>query len=187
MGDRCTGLCCRYFSLGPPEMIASVLERDLAKGGKEAAEAQKVKDLLIYRGYFTNPHNEDKEPGHWYTCQHFVVDDDYVGSCSIYETRPWMCQHYPNGLACAYAKTGCTWDYAKRPQRSLVDVPLYKLLQKKRERQARADGRALLQVSPTVHVPNEVLQSAGLPPNNEPNWDPFDIEPLVLGEEGKEE
>lgn len=132
MGDRCTGECCRYFSLGPPERIAEIIQRDIARGGAEAVDAQKVKDLLIYRGYFTNPLNADTEPGHWYTCKHFVVDDDYVGYCSIYEERPYMCQRYPNGRACAYAETGnCTWDWACKPQRPFVDVKVEALMRKK--------------------------------------------------------
>lgn len=182
MGDRCTGLCCRYFSLGPPAHIAALIERDLAKGGEEAVDAQKVKDLLIYRGYFTNPHNEDTEPGHWYTCRHFVVDEDHVGYCAIYESRPKMCHSYPNGIACAYARTGCTWDYAKRPQRRPIDVPTWKLLRKKREREL-SSGRLLIEVSSTAHVPNEVLQSAGLPPNQELVWE-IDEPPYLLRADG---
>lgn len=166
MGDRCTGQCCRYFSLGPPEMIAARIEKDLAQGGEEAIDAQKVKDLLIYRGYFTNPLNEDIEPGHWYTCRHFVVDDDYVGYCSIYETRPQMCHHYPNGSACAYAKAGCTWDFAKRPQRNFVDVPVRRLLRKKRDHEARVAGLLLAEVSSTAYVPDDLLRGAGLPLND---------------------
>jgi hypothetical protein len=144
-------------------MIAGRIERDLAKGGEDAVDAQKVKDLLIYRGYFTNPLNEDTEPWHWYTCRHFVVDDNYVGYCAIYEDRPWMCRHYPNGVACAYAKTGCTWDYAKRPQRSFIDVPIGRLLRKKRKAEALRDGASLcVEVPSDLYVPDEVLQSAGL-------------------------
>jgi Fe-S-cluster containining protein len=153
MGDRCTGHCCRYFSLGPPEQIAEVLERDIALGGDEGADAQKVKDLLIYRGYFTNPLNEDQDPGHWYTCKHFVVDDNYVGYCGIYEDRPAMCHHFPNGQACAYAKTGCTWDWAHRPQRPAIDVTVRALTRKKREATALLRSRDAYEIKEAVPGP----------------------------------
>lgn len=167
MGDRCTGHCCRYFSVGPPEEAAAQLNRLIARGG-DSGDAQKVKDLLIYRGYFTNPLNEDQEPEHWYTCKHFVVDEEYDGHCAIYEERPMMCRKYPNGEACAYAKTGCSWDWAHRPQRRSIDVPVHRLLWKKRVQ--------WLEVARTAAPPSDAmdLKPTGL----------VDLQPVTCGKSG---
>jgi Fe-S-cluster containining protein len=129
---RCTGHCCRSFSLHrSPEELQSMSE--LPKGHpRRMTDIDQLVEMLIYLGSFpTNPllclKGEDwqskavllggftlkpktkdvtKEPGkaHFYTCRHIQLN----GDCGIYATRPEMCRTYPNERLCEFGD--CTWD-----------------------------------------------------------------------------
>jgi len=151
MGDRCTGQCCSYFSIGSPETAYARIERDLHHDDpKEREEAALLKEMLIYRGYVINPiYKDDGVPLHWWTCKNFVVEGDHQGHCAIYEKRPFMCRYYPNGKPCQIP--GCSWDWAQKPQRRAIDVPVLNLT-----RRGRMLGFANL-------IPADYLAAAGLP------------------------
>lgn len=105
-GDRCTGHCCRAFTMHySPEQLLSrcFYDNDVGDGRVLASMARPL-------GYFSRA---DAPPGHrnppsgswWYTCAHF---DEASGQCGIYDRRPRMCWMFPYGSACPYE--GCTWD-----------------------------------------------------------------------------
>jgi Fe-S-cluster containining protein len=116
MGDRCSGQCCREFSLTgkgfTPDEIRAYL-RD--KGGSEGAQ---IADLLIpirpivagTSAADGSVYQDTPAGGGWlFGCIHH---DPTTGNCGIYETRPrHMCGAYPYGSPCAHKD--CTWDLGR--------------------------------------------------------------------------
>jgi len=92
--SRCTGHCCRDFSLpfSPGELRRRVIFEGLLDG-------EQIADMVIYLGWRACVFKKD---GHRYTCRHLINGRD----CGIYETRPVMCRDYPYGGRCKYE--GCT-------------------------------------------------------------------------------
>lgn len=115
--DRCTGHCCRAFTL--PFNSETLKER-----AARLEDGKVIADMVIplYEGpardmpldVRTSVDTEaqrlagsyDFAPIYVFTCRHF----DGTG-CKIYARRPSMCSTYPNGRRCAY--DGCTWKAAR--------------------------------------------------------------------------
>lgn len=149
--DRCTGHCCRDFTLpmGPEELWASYA-RWMAGGEKRslpsmsgAAETPLYLDvhliapMVVYKGYHNrdskriNPSDEGllgkpESKAHHYTCKHF---DPKAKACTIYEYRPAMCRSFPGPFGCNYL--GCTWKRRRRKKQSKKEL-------EKRQRGLRA-------------------------------------------------
>lgn len=120
--ERCTGHCCRRFSLPIPWMKVKMIKKAIARGiqdiptGKPfrtwniaSEDFQKTMDMLIPLGEFREEvqfqrghrSRKNEERQYHYTCRH------YDGrNCTIYESRPAMCRNYPDGRKCQYR--GCT-------------------------------------------------------------------------------
>lgn len=115
MGDRCTGHCCRAFTLPrSPEELAEGYRAWL----HQVPGANLVHDIhLIYpmvrhlRLYHAGEVAPDgkvvDQDRHYYRCVHVAEN----GDCGIYADRPDMCRSYPDGNPCTYA--ACTWDAAR--------------------------------------------------------------------------
>lgn len=117
----CGGACCRRFIIqSSPEELKKEYEAWLRNPGPghfqfetmEGRTAEKyvhaeiylIYPMLIYLGRCeANAYAPNKKtPGqfsHHYTCKHH---DAKTGLCTIYEYRPFMCRHYPNGRPCPY-------------------------------------------------------------------------------------
>jgi Fe-S-cluster containining protein len=113
MSDRCTGHCCRSFSI--PYSIRE-LTRAAEFGRRQTQEyrperfwyddrwqkqtympedAAYVADMLIQLP------EKDR-----FTCRHLLQN----GNCGNYAHRPGMCSRYPYGVPCTF--NGCTWSTA---------------------------------------------------------------------------
>lgn len=128
--SRCSGQCCRSFSLPvSPERIAEGLThlkrfntdpeyRERYMKGEEPAkftpeDGEVLLPMLvsIVEAFPGDPHPTDTgamitmDHTWYYTCVHF---DDRTGNCGIYDRRPRMCRDYPYGTTCQY--NGCTMD-----------------------------------------------------------------------------
>jgi Fe-S-cluster containining protein len=90
---RCTGHCCRGFSLEHP---LSVVMEEYEKWKKDPASATLIPDvatiaeMLIPLGVFR--HQE------LFTCKHLGEN----GDCKAYLTRPKMCRDFPGPNPCPY-------------------------------------------------------------------------------------
>jgi Fe-S-cluster containining protein len=135
--DRCTGHCCRHFTLAmSPDELWEAYRRWLYGGadalfmkpqpqseylkapisyGRVFRDIHLVAPMVRYLGYMeppiklVNPENAGK--AHYYTCKHLAEN----GDCTIYEHRPDMCRAYPNGHECEFAE--CTWKSMKAKKR----------------------------------------------------------------------
>lgn len=94
MGDRCTGHCCREFTLpDTPEGLAA--SKNVPKGSDRRFWSRNAIFLRFSSGRY------------YYTCKQYDLG---TGNCKAYETRPWTCRMYPeylSGEKCSNA--GCTW------------------------------------------------------------------------------
>lgn len=127
MGDRCTGHCCREFTLpvSPDELATR------AKDNPYDLEVQKIAGMVVHLKTVSvaelgdaNPQDwrgihpaEMRGAQHWYTC---TIYDKTTGNCGDYDQRPRMCRDYPGNSepygiermrACRYK--ACTWDKAR--------------------------------------------------------------------------
>lgn len=124
MGDRCTGHCCKAFTL--PYSIEEVRAK-VARGN--VTDGEIIVDMLIplYAGLYSDmppdlrakvdkiaASNRTDEPAFVYTCRHFDGQN-----CTNYEGRPDMCRAYPYGVKCSYR--GCEWTAARYGQTETVD------------------------------------------------------------------
>lgn len=126
--DRCTGDCCRLFTLpfSPAELERRMLDvqADIDAGGisaDRACDTIQMATMAAFVGEVTPdqhtrhaalepdfPWAEHKtEPTYWYTCRNLLPN----GNCGIYAVRPAVCRTYPNKGQCLYA--GCTWQAAR--------------------------------------------------------------------------
>lgn len=128
MGDRCSGDCCREFTLtgfgATPEAIVDTIR---AKSQDGAVIADMVVPLraIVPGTVLPDGTTCETEPpgGGWvFTCRHF---DDASGNCGIYASRPRMCRNFPYGRACEHPS--CTWDAGRAgawPLHFTREVPL---------------------------------------------------------------
>lgn len=102
MTDRCTGHCCRRFTL--PFTPTGILQRR-----SQMEDGDLVADMVIPIGFSCDAPSGEVlgEPCWWYTCCHLLPS----GDCAIYESRPEVCRSYPYGSPCKYP--GCTWAAAR--------------------------------------------------------------------------
>lgn len=126
---RCTGDCCRQFTLPlSPEQLRKGYELWLARGsghlmemsatdgakyGPIYSDIHLIYPMVVYIGFRvppagTNPTDYElrlgkRESEHFYSCKHLGE----TGDCTIYEHRPRMCRRFPYGHRCQYQ--GCTW------------------------------------------------------------------------------
>lgn len=89
---RCTGDCCRCFSL---EIPVAELEADYARfqqdpGSAKIPQVEIIANMLIPLG---RVRGQDL-----FTCKHLGPS----GDCTIYETRPQMCRDFPGPAPCPY-------------------------------------------------------------------------------------
>jgi Fe-S-cluster containining protein len=118
--SRCTGHCCRRFSIPePPEEIWKRYEA-WQKGSSDrrlTVDIHIIAPMLIYLGQ--SSYDCDgltmREPKHFYTCKHFNTES---GDCTIYKYRPQMCSEYPYGSTCRYLD--CTADRDAFKTRNLL-------------------------------------------------------------------
>jgi Fe-S-cluster containining protein len=90
---RCTGHCCRGFSLEHPH--AKVMEeyRNWQAGSSEQGlipDIGTIGAMLVPLGTFRGQE--------LFTCRHLGSK----GNCQIYETRPKMCRDFPGPNPCPY-------------------------------------------------------------------------------------
>lgn len=111
MSDRCSGNCCREFTLlcgKTPEEIDTFLRTKAWDGVQIADMVIPLRPLVAG----TVLPNGDTVPegfigsGWIFTCKHF---DPATNNCGIYETRPRMCRSFPYGSRCEHGDR-CTWD-----------------------------------------------------------------------------
>lgn len=114
--SRCTGHCCRRFTLPlSPKELADNLEAFKDGEVRDRNEHNIVQDIetiaemVVPLGMSADTPSGFKldKPVHWYGCKHQAAN----GDCLIYERRPALCRDYPYGQPCTYA--GCTWNEAK--------------------------------------------------------------------------
>jgi len=144
MGDRCSGHCCRIFTLGPPDEFAEFAKNEIFKAEasgdeKRANDYRLVLDIVLYRGLMPHPYElvdrltgkrcRSLAPWHYYTCKHATEQEDGTVQCEIYETRPHMCRSYPNGALCNF--TGCTWDEWRVRPGAEYPIPAARLVRRK--------------------------------------------------------
>lgn len=123
---RCTGHCCRSFTLGrsPAELGQMVIrsrryqagEGDVEDPGSSPSNTNWIATALVYQGEHSKPPSgfnnltvspdSDRVPkegdSYWYGCRHLVD-----GSCGVYEDRPDVCRDYPY-RGCECRNEGCT-------------------------------------------------------------------------------
>lgn len=124
MGDRCTGHCCKAFTL-PCSM--DVVKLKVEEG--TVTDGAIIADMLIpmYAGPYAGmpddirakvdkvaASNRTDEPAFVYTCRHFDG-----ANCTNYEGRPDMCKAYPYGTRCEYR--GCEWKAARDGQTETIN------------------------------------------------------------------
>jgi len=137
MSDRCTGHCCKCFTISlSPEEVAEAYRfeqeckekwkagQDLptieacqdANGHSRIIDIEKLAPMLVLVAHtdknpLTGAPTLSGEPAYFYTCRHLLPS----GDCGAYDERPGMCKDYPYGRACAY--DGCTWTNAAKMTR----------------------------------------------------------------------
>jgi Fe-S-cluster containining protein len=109
---RCTGKCCRKFTMSASYERIQQMYQDWKKygGGNSRVpmnDVHIVALMLVPLGEDT--HDIDgvpfvHGPQMMYTCKHFDKDK---GDCTIYAERPQMCREYPYLSHCRYE--GCTY------------------------------------------------------------------------------
>lgn len=112
--SRCTGHCCKAFSLPlSPENLADEVRLGFHS---RISEIGTIADMVIYLGkgwmdvvtasftpvYTANSPGDPTRPGYIYTCRHLRPN----GDCGIYAVRPAMCKDYPYGSTCRFDR--CT-------------------------------------------------------------------------------
>lgn len=120
MGDRCSGNCCREFSLPftPAELAAKAFWAFALGEGPlgdpitylHGIELSKIAQLAVFvrmcKPGDPNPAGSPNTTGAnhpVYTCRHFDG-----ANCTVYNERPNMCRDYPYGQPCEHSS--CSWD-----------------------------------------------------------------------------
>ena len=92
-GKRCTGECCKAFSLPwSHERMAEFWRNEKRPVTEDYSEVAMILAMVV-------PHPDGKR----YTCRLFDGKN-----CTAYEARPEMCSSYPYGRRCEHGKL-CAW------------------------------------------------------------------------------
>jgi Fe-S-cluster containining protein len=117
MSDRCTGHCCRDFTLpfSPGELSGAVGDNIRAMNEELRGELLtqqcwerdliQIHDMVVYLGNYGT--DDFKERAWHYRCKN--IQDN--GDCGIYQTRPGMCRRFPSSGHCGYS--ACNWTEAR--------------------------------------------------------------------------
>jgi Fe-S-cluster containining protein len=105
MSERCTGHCCRHYSLPHPLWYV----REFGEDGEQIA-AMSLPAYVVQPG---EPMPDGRplsggDPAQIYRCANL---NEATGDCRIYEERPRMCREYPYGRRCEMAD--CSWPAAR--------------------------------------------------------------------------
>lgn len=98
---RCTGDCCRSFSLPFTQEQFAKIKADPEKQ-KRYKDGERIFNMILPLGNVRTLPNGVREKDAklaYYTCWHH---DPISGNCTIYDTRPRMCRLYPYGNECFY-------------------------------------------------------------------------------------
>ena len=90
---RCTGHCCRGFSLEYPlKVVREEAEKERRDSSYKSfiPKLLTIDDMLIPLGVFRGQE--------LFTCKHLST----TGDCGIYESRPQMCRDFPGPRPCPY-------------------------------------------------------------------------------------
>lgn len=90
---RCTGHCCRGFSLEHPKAAVEEEVRRIRAGEPlllNIPQVETIAEMIIPLGVFRGQE--------LFTCKHLSKE----GNCTIYETRPPMCRNFPGPEPCPY-------------------------------------------------------------------------------------
>ena len=87
---RCSGDCCRSFTLPVSPMELAFGLKKIARGIKTGwTDFEQIANMVIFLRNGTSEHGDRQ----WhYTCKNL---DRATGNCTVYETRPKMCKDYP--------------------------------------------------------------------------------------------
>lgn len=119
--SRCTGHCCRNFTLpfSPMEMNFWHKVALKTKQKRWGEDTLKVPPMLIYL-YSDNKHvnasrdqklNTSKITKYHYTCKNY---DNDTGNCKIYDDRPNMCKSFNDrGQNCTYRDCTCKFEWVE--------------------------------------------------------------------------
>lgn len=105
MDDRCTGACCRNFSI--PYSPFELREAYDAWRAQTPQKTPYLDDIWLIAPMVRLVRTAAAEGGpmrYFYRCVHI---DDATGNCQIYGIRPRMCREYPYGGQCTF--TDCSW------------------------------------------------------------------------------
>ena len=100
MGDRCTGHCCREFTLP----FSDTEVEDYAAGRNWPDDAGSDRGFMARNAVFVG---KGPRGTSYFTCKQYDAD---TGDCRAYETRPGTCSRYPEhrkGWVCG--NKGCAW------------------------------------------------------------------------------
>lgn len=114
--NRCTGHCCKDFTLPVSPLELKHLSQDakIFKKGKYL-DIEQIAEMVIFKGQYESAAGRrgiKKIPGdksrqgryvYHYTCKNFDAKNKI---CMNYEKRPMMCRDFPGGRTCPYK--GCT-------------------------------------------------------------------------------
>jgi Fe-S-cluster containining protein len=110
-GDRCSGHCCREFTLTgigeTPEAIRAWLVAR-AEDGEQIADMVVPLRAIDVGVLAPDGRIVEEKPvgGVWiFTCRHY---DAGTNNCLIYASRPRMCRDFPYGRPCEHGDR-CTW------------------------------------------------------------------------------
>lgn len=121
MSGRCTGHCCRGFTLPRTPDALRDFEGFLGRRGDDVFVVADMavflgripmRDALVtaYARHRNLIHGDADDFGiDLWTCRHF---DQSSGNCGIYDRRPRMCRDFPYGDPCPFAD--CGWDAGRR-------------------------------------------------------------------------
>lgn len=114
--SRCTGACCKDFTLPiSPDEIRFLARRKIRTGISRFSEIDVIADMVIFKGTYRASGGKRlakkfKGSKQWlekyiyhYTCKHFDAENKL---CKNYENRPSMCRSFPSNDTCHYR--GCT-------------------------------------------------------------------------------
>ena len=120
-GDRCTGNCCRQFSLPWTHTeLASWLRNEALPDGMRSLDDETGGEVSMIVAMTRPAPNGDE---HAYTC---ILFDG--SGCTAYEARPEMCSAYPYGKRCEHGKR-CSWTEGRRgahgrPEKMRLRLPV---------------------------------------------------------------